>query len=183
MAIGEWFFDQAWPPCMLGKIVFGKEDIQHASDSGHAGGAVQTADPPAKHAMMFPEISGPQTVGAMLLKHFPIAVSASLFALAACSADSPSDDRTGKSAVASNLGQANSQLTAYSCADGTKMFTEQTSDPTTIYLIDGTTSHAQRLTTPSVGMAFFGDNIEVTFSQDGLRIDRLKSPPLVCTRL
>ena len=61
-------------------------------------------------------------------------------------------------------------LTAYACADGTKAFTEQGIDQTTLYLIDDTTSHAERLSTPSPGMPYFGDGIEVRLLRGGLQI-------------
>ncbi|MBK8273325.1 MAG: hypothetical protein IPK89_10455 [Sphingomonadales bacterium] len=74
-------------------------------------------------------------------------------------------------------------LTAYACADGTKAFTEQGIDQTTLYLIDDTTSHAERLSTPSPGMPYFGDGIEVRLLRGGLQIDRLKQSPVICKRL
>jgi hypothetical protein len=116
----------------------------------------------------------------MIEKLFAAALVMLAFFLAACSGENSQTGAASEEIVNSARKPA---LIAYACADGTKAFTEQGAEDTTLYLIDGTSSHAERLSTPSLGMPYFGDNLEVRVARDGLRIDRLKEAPMFCKRL
>lgn len=73
-----------------------------------------------------------------------------------------------------NIPTTRPPLITYPCVQGTKSFTEQGRDETTQYLMNDTTQHTKRLSTPSLGMPYFCDGIEARMFCNGLRVDRLK---------